>query len=311
MWTALLNSALVAISILLLWKGSDWLVESAARIGRRYKISDLTIGLTIVAFGTSAPEFAVTVSAALTGKADISVGNIVGSNIFNLGFILGGAVIFRALKTTRTLVYRDGSLLIGTSFVLVLFLHDHFLARWEGIALFSGLLLYLCLLFFTKQSGALDDEEIPEGVASWKDIPMLLLGIACVVGGGHLLVESASTLARFMGVSEWVIAVTIVAAGTSAPEFATSLMAAAKGHHGMSLGNLVGSDLFNLLGVLGLAGIIRPMGVAESSSSSIWMLAGMCVLVVVFMRMGWKLTRSKGACLILVGLVRWVLDFLQ
>jgi cation:H+ antiporter len=116
-------------------------------------------------------------------------------------------------------------------------------------------------------------------------------------------------LARFFGLSEWLIAVTIVAAGTSAPEFATSLMAAAKGRHGMSLGNLVGSDLFNLLGVLGLAGIIRNMHVAQGSISSVYMLVGMCLLTVVFMRTGWKISRAEGVLLIAVGLARWILDF--
>jgi cation:H+ antiporter len=303
----LVNITLLVLSIFMLWKGSEWLVESAARIGRKFKVSDLTIGLTIVAFGTSAPEFAVTITAALSGKADISVGNIVGSNIFNLGFILGGCALFKALQTTKTVIYRDGFILIGTSLVLLYMLHDHYLAWWEGITLFVGLLAYIILLFVKK---APQDSEVPHGVAGWKDIPMFFGGLGLIVGGGYLLVESASDIARFAGISEWVIAVTIVAAGTSAPEFATSLMAAAKGHHGMSLGNLIGSDLFNLLGVLGIAGIIRPMNVDPSSTSSVWMLAGMCVLVVVFMRTGWKISRNEGLALVLIGAARWALDFI-
>ncbi len=304
----LLNAGLLIGSILLLWKGSGWIVDSASRIGRKFNLSDLTIGLTIVAFGTSAPEFAVTVSAAITGKANISVGNVVGSNIFNLGFILGGCALFKTLKTNRTLVYRDGGLLVVTSLMLVLFLFDHLLARWEGIVLFSGLIGYICLLFLGKKK--IDEDEIPAGEATWKDYPLLLLGIGTVVGGGHFLVQSASELARFLGISEWVIAVTIVAAGTSAPEFATSLMAAAKGRAGMSLGNLVGSDLFNLLGVLGVAGMIRPLAVTEDSLSSIYMLVGMCILAVFFMRSGWTLKRWEGAILIGIGLLRWSMDFL-
>ncbi len=301
--------AVLVASILFLWKGSDWLVDSAARIGRRLHMSDLTIGLTIVAFGTSAPEFAVTISASIRGQADISIGNIIGSNIFNLGFILGGCVLFRELRTTPSLVYRDGGLLVAATLVLLLMLSDGQLARWEGILLFCGLFGYLFLLFARKQ--AVDEDELPAGTATWKDVPLLLAGLAGVVVGGHLLVESASGIARFFGLSEWVIAVTIVAAGTSAPEFATSLMAAAKGRAGMSLGNLVGSDLFNLLGVLGLAGIIRPMPLAEAGLSSVGMLVGMCVLVVVFMRTGWVLRRWEGAVLILLGVLRWGMDFYQ
>ena len=302
----LLNLGLLILSIFLLWKGSEWLVESAARIGRRFNMSDMTIGLTIVAFGTSAPEFAVTISAAISGKADISVGNIVGSNIFNLGFILGGCALFAALKASRAAVYRDGAVLIGTSIVLLLMLSDHHLAWWEGVILFSCLIGYVLLLFTRKSA---PDEELPAGIATWKDWPLLLAGLAGVVGGGHFLVESASEIARFMGVSEWVIAVTIVAAGTSAPEFATSLMAAARGRHGMSLGNLVGSDLFNLLGVLGLAGMIRNMDVTPGAISSVAMLSGMCFLAVLFMRTGWRISRWEGGLLVGVGLTRWILDF--
>lgn len=302
----ILNIGLVVVSIVLLWKGSGWLVDSASRIGRKLNLSDLTIGLTIVAFGTSAPEFAVTISAALSGKSDISVGNIVGSNIFNLGFILGGCALFRAMKATKEVVYRDGSILIGTSVLLLIFLHDRHFARWEGIILFAGLFAYLILLFTRKRPL---DSGVPTGVATWKDYPLLLLGIGFVVGGGHLLVHSASEVARFLGVSEWVIAVTIVAAGTSAPEFATSLMAAAKGRYGMSLGNLIGSDLFNLLGVLGLAGTIRNMDVAEGAFSSVAMLGGMCLIVVIFLRTGWVISRWEGATLVLIGIARWILDF--
>ncbi len=301
-----LNLGLLLLSIILLWKGSDWLVESASRIGRKFQLSDLTIGLTVVAFGTSAPEFAVTVSAALTGKADISVGNIVGSNIFNLGFILGGCVAFRPLKTNPTLVYRDGGLLVLTACVLSLMLMDHHLSRIEGIVLLSGLVGYIALLFLRKHADAAD---VPSGEASMADGLWLLGGIAGVVAGGHLLVQSASELARAMGLSDWLIAVTIVAAGTSAPEFATSLMAAAKGRAGMSLGNLIGSDLFNLLGVLGLAGIIRNMDINPASLSSVYMLVGMCLLVVIFMRTGWRLSRWQGWTLIFIGALRWVLDF--
>ncbi|RLB56952.1 MAG: sodium:calcium antiporter [Deltaproteobacteria bacterium] len=303
----LLNTVLLLLSVALLWKGSDWLVESAARVGHSLGMSDLTIGLTIVAFGTSAPEFAVTISAAVTGRADISVGNVVGSNIFNLGFILGGCSLFAALRAERRMVWRDGGVLVGTALLLLWMLHDRHLSHLEGGILFAGLLAYVAVLFRQKHHG---EGEVPTGRATWKDGLLLLLGLAGVVGGGHLLVVSASSLARLFGISEWVIAVTIVAAGTSAPEFATSLMAAAKGRHGMSLGNLIGSDLFNLLGVLGLAGMIRNLQINPGAFSSVAMLAGMCVLVVVFMRTGWRISRWEGLVLIAIGVVRWILDFL-
>ncbi|RME28785.1 MAG: sodium:calcium antiporter [Deltaproteobacteria bacterium] len=307
----LLDILLLFASIVLLWKGSDWLVESAARIGRAVGMSDLTIGLTIVAFGTSAPEFAVTLSAAITGRSDISVGNVVGSNIFNLGFILGGCALFRALKTSRRIVLRDGGLLIVVSLLLLYMLRDSHLSRIEGGVLLFGLFAYLVVLFYQRKETGGADEDIPTGRATWRDAPLFLAGLAGVIGGGHLLVVSASDIARAMGISEWVIAVTIVAAGTSAPEFATSLTAAAKGRHGMSLGNLIGSDLFNLFGVLGVAGLVRDMNVAPDAFSSVAMLVGMCVIVVVFMRTGWRISRLEGALLVAIGVLRWILDFLM
>jgi len=289
-----------------LWWGAVWLVDSAARIAKRLGMSELVIGLTIVAFGTSAPEFAVTVNAALRGQSDISVGNVVGSNIFNLGFILGGVALVRAICTTPPLVRRDGGALIGTSLLLLLLLSDLSLARWEGALLMLLLAVYLLVLFRSRTP--LED-EVPAGSVHWYDVPRLLAGIAIVVGSGHLLVESASGLARVFGVSEWVIGVTIVAAGTSAPELATSLVAVVRGRHGISAGNLLGSDLFNLLGVLGLAAALRPMTVDSSSFGSLLMLCGLVVLVVLMLRSSWQLSRLEGGILVVLNLARWIMDF--
>jgi cation:H+ antiporter len=269
-------------------------------------MSDLTIGLTIVAMGTSAPEFAVTINAALRGLTDISVSNVVGSNIFNLGFILGGCAAIRSIKTTPALVWRDGLFLLGVSCVLVLFLSDLTLSSQEGFILLSGLVLYLCYLFWKK--APVEEREAGED-ATWKDVPLLVLGIATVISGGHLLVWSAVSLARSFGISEWVIGVTIVAAGTSAPEFATSLVAALKGRYGISAGNLIGSDLYNLLGVLGLAGILRPLTIDAAGLGSLYILVGMVFLVVVFMRTGFRVSRTEGYFLVGLNLIRWVFDF--
>ncbi|MBU2645759.1 calcium/sodium antiporter [bacterium] len=316
----LVNTPLILLSIVLLWKGSDWVVTSAANFAHAWGISDLVIGLTIVAIGTSAPEFAVTISAVLTGKADISVSNIVGSNIFNLGFILGGTASFYAIATTPKLVYRDGFFLIGVTLLLSFFLFDSqllqfdkpitqgMMTRWEGATLVALLIIYMTYLFFKKEKL---EEEIEVEKASWKDAVLLLAGLAAVVGGGHLLVESASAIARFFGVSDWVIGVTIVAAGTSAPELATSITALIKGKSGMAIGNLIGSDLFNLLGVLGLAAILKhPLMVSPEARGSMIMLVLMVILVVYFMRSGWKITRLQGFTLVVINLIRWGFDFM-
>lgn len=300
---------IIVASIVGLWWGAVWLVEAAVRIARQLGLSELIIGLTVVAIGTSAPEFAVTIGAALNGRGDISVGNVVGSNIFNLGFILGGVALVRAICTTRTMVFRDGGMLIGTSLLLMLFFLDHQIGRLEGGILIALLVLYLGYLIWKKEP---IEDGLPAGEFRWWDVPQLVAGIGLVIASGYLLVESAVHLARLFGISEWVIGVTIVAAGTSAPEFATSLVAVLKGRHGVSAGNLIGSDLFNLLGVLGLAALIRPLTVEASAVDSIIVLVGMVVLVVVFlMRTGWQISRWEGALLIGINVVRWILDFLR
>ena len=307
-----LDLVLVTISIVMLWKGADWLVESAAEIAHSLKISDLVIGLTVVAFGTSAPEFAVTIRAAITGQTDISIGNVVGSNIFNLGFILGGTAMIRAINITPKLLYRDGTfLLLATILIYILFFGFNgwdiadAISVTEGAILFIVLIGYIIFLFIKKET----IEETHPKSADLQSYLWFGLGLISIVLGGHLMVEHASSLARAFGVSDWVIAVTIVAAGTSAPELATSLTAAFKEKHGMAIGNLIGSDLFNLLGVLGLAGIINPTNIQSDIHSSIVVLIIMVSMVLIMMRTNWQISRLQGAVLVTLNLVRWYLDF--
>ena len=302
----LLDVVLITISTGLLWKGSHWLVDSAVRIAHKLRMSDLTIGLTIVAMGTSAPEFAVTMNAAIKGLPDISVSNVVGSNIFNLGFILGGCAVIRNIETTPVLVWRDGLFLLSMSFILTLFLTDLTLTPQEGLTLFATLVVYIGYLFLKKAPA---HEEAPGENATWKDIPLFVLGIIAIAAGGHVLVWSAVSLARAFDISEWVIGVTIVAAGTSAPEFATSLVAALKGRYSISAGNLIGSDLYNLLGVLGLAGMVRPLTIDAAGLESLHILVAMVLLVVVFMRTGFRVSRVEGFLLVGLNLIRWIFDF--
>ena len=306
----LLNVGILLLAIGFLWKGADFLVEAAGSIAKRFNVSELVIGLTIVAFGTSAPEFAVTISAAIKGQSNISVGNIVGSNIFNLGFILGTVAMIAAIKASKKLVYRDGSFIFLVTLLLLFFFRDLHLARYEGALMMGILVSYLLVLFIKKEP--LDDEEVEEIEAHsslTKDILILLASLIAVAGGGHFLVESASFIASAAGLSDWVIGVTIVAAGTSAPEMATSLTAVLKGRHGLSIGNLIGSDLFNILGVLGLAGVLNPMTIDPSAYSSLLMLVGMVALVIFFLRTGWRVSRLEGAILVAIGILRWVMDF--
>ena len=302
----IIDSLVLVLSILMLWFGAKYLVDSASRIAGTLGLSNLVIGLTVVAFGTSAPEFAVTIGAALKGKPDISVSNIVGSNIFNVGFILGAVAIVKTIQTSRKLVYRDGLFMIGITFLLLFFFHNLLLTKVEGIVLISLLLAYLLFLFFKKE--ALEEEDIILERATWKDFLIFPLSIASIVGGGNFLVNSAADIARVLGISEWVIGITIVAAGTSAPEMATSLAAVLKEKHGISAGNLIGSNLFNILGVLGLAGIFNPLTIDPQGLGSIAMLSGMMILVIIFLRTGWRLSRTEGIILATIGIIIIILS---
>ena len=308
----ILDFILVFLSIIMLWKGADWLVDSAAEIAHSLKVSDLIIGLTVVAFGTSAPEFAVTISAAVTKQTDISIGNVIGSNIFNLGFILGGTAIIRPISTNEKMFNRDGLfLLIVTALIFFLFFgfngwtSDDNYTRIEGLILFSLLIGYITFLFIKKDP----PEEISPDNATIMSYVFFFIGLILIVLGGHLMVTHASNIARFYGISDWVIAVTIVAAGTSAPEFATSIAAAIKGRHGIAIGNLIGSDLFNLLGVLGLAGIINPSVITQDIFDSVFILVLMVGLTLLLIRTKWKISRAEGALLVSINLIRWYFDF--
>ena len=298
---------IVLVCVGVIAKGATWLVDSASKIAKRMGISELVIGLTILALGTSAPEFAVSILAALKGIGDIAIGNIVGSNIFNLGFILGGTAIIHSLKTSRIVIVRDGLFLLFGTFILLFFLWDLALTKFEGGILFSLLILYLSYLYIKREPLEMDQVT---GKMDWWDPVSLIGGLAMVLFGAHFMVESAVNLAKYLGVSDWVIGATVIAAGTSAPEFATSLAAALRSRYGMSVGNLIGSDIFNLFGVLGVAGILSDIPVGLDARVHLVFLSLMVALVLVFMRTGWVVSRREGYILVMIGLGRWIYSFI-
>jgi cation:H+ antiporter len=297
---------LVAGGVIGLWLGALWFVNGATRVARRLGISGLVIGLTVVAFGTSAPEFAVAIDAALTGKSDISVGNVIGSNVVNLGFILGGTALVRALPVSDALVRRDGTVMIGTVLLVLVFLRDLTVSRVEGAVLFALLFVYLGVLVRTgadRVRGQGGDAEF-----RWPDAVRIGVGLVAVVGGAHLLVTGAADLAREAGVSEWVVGVTVVAAGTSAPEFATAAAAVYQGRVGVSAGNVVGSCIFNVLGVLGVASLIRPLPVVVTAQETTLWLLGISVVATALFWSRNVLSRAEGAVLVVLNAINWVVD---
>jgi cation:H+ antiporter len=309
------NSVIVLVTFLGIAVGAKYVVDSAACLAQRAGVSELVVGLTVVAFGTSAPEFGVTLVAAFEGRSAISVGNVVGSNIFNLGFILGSAALFRAIPTDSLLVWRDALVLVAATTVLYLLVAlDLRLGAVDGLILLSLLGAYLAFVWKGRKNGASVSAPAPGEVGKpsarpWRDGCLLLLGLALIGVASHFLVGSAATLAHSFGVSDWVVGVTVVAAGTSVPELATTLAGIARGHPALSAGNVIGSDIFNILGVLGVAGILHPMTLEPAARASLLALTAMVVVVFLMMRTGWRVSRTEGLVLLALGALRWVLDF--
>lgn len=254
------------LGLTLLVFGADWLVRGASRLAAALGISPLVIGLTIVAYGTSAPELAVSVKAAWAGQPDLGMGNVVGSNIFNVLFILGVSALITPLVVAAQLIRVDVPIMVGLSFLVYGLAMDGTIGRADGALLFAGAIAYT--VFLVRQSrresaaGRNDEEEaVPSGSRSLPvNAGLIAVGLAALVLGSRWLVDSAIIFARHFGVSELVIGLTIVAAGTSLPEVATSVMAAIRGERDIAVGNVVGSNIFNILSVLGMAALVAPAG---------------------------------------------------
>ena len=255
--------------------GAEALVKGASRLAVVFGISPLVIGLTVVAFGTSSPEFAVSMKAALSGQASIAVGNVVGSNIFNVLFILGLSAIIVPLVVAQQLVRLDVPLMIGLSFIVLVFALDGIFSRIDGLMLVTTLAVYISFLIYQsrKKDVHVQDEYAKElksesrANSSWpKNIVFVIGGLALLVLGSRWLVDGAVSFAQYMGVSELVIGLTIVAAGTSLPEVVTSVIAAIRGERDIAVGNVVGSNIFNIMGVLGMASIVAPTGIEVSAA---------------------------------------------
>jgi cation:H+ antiporter len=265
------TAGLFAVGLVLLVFGADLLVRGSSRLAAAYGISPLVIGLTVVAYGTSAPELAVSIRSALAGQADIALGNVVGSNIFNVLFILGGAALITPLLVQAQLIRIDVPLMIAACGGLYLMSLDGRITRLDGLGLVAGALAYtaFAVVQSRREPAAIQDEyrkEYGERRAPQRtNLALIVGGLLLLVLGARWLVSAAVVFAQALGVSELVIGLTIVAAGTSLPEVAASFVAAARGERDIAVGNVVGSSLFNILWVLGLAAVIAPSGIAVSA----------------------------------------------
>ena len=299
---------LLAVGFILLVKGSDWFVDGASAIAEKLKIPQLIIGLTIVAMGTSAPEAAISISAALKGSADITIGNIVGSNILNILIILGLSAVIAPLTVDRSTICRELPFLIGISFLLLVQGWDGSVNLFDGLVLIVLFTVYLAYLLIKAKRQPQPDQEDTNQRNQWR-MPLTVVGLAAVVIGSNLAVDAACAIARLWGMSERFIGLTIVALGTSLPELFTSVTAARKGNAAIAIGNIVGSNIFNILFVVGLSAIIIPVPFAAAFRLDSTITVAAAIFLLIFCVRAGTLKRWHGAVM-LVGYMVYFLIIL-
>lgn len=290
--------------IVLLTGGAEGLVRGASSLARRIGLSALVIGLTVVSVGTSLPELVVSLGASLQGSGSLALGNVVGSNISNIGLILGVAALVQPLRVEAQVVRVDVPLLVIASLLLVALILDGLLGRVDGMLLVAGIIAYL---FYNVQSAQDEAPEIREGAEEvlssvhplWMDLGLVALGIGGLLAGAHFLVEGAVHIARSLGVTELVIGLTVVAVGTSLPELATSVVAARRGEGDIAIGNAVGSSVFNILGILGVTAVVQPLPTSGLGTVEVALMVGAAVVVLPLLRTGFLLGRREGLGLLL------------
>ena len=297
----LMIAILIVGGLVLLFFGADWLVKGAVTMALHLGLSPLIVGLTVVALGTSLPEALVSVQAAIDNQGGIALGNVIGSNILNIALILGLSALIQPLKVDSHLVKADVPLLVGASFLLMVLLEDFHISRMEGALLLLGIVFYVCGNIMTvKRTSPEEDKiegmEIPEDPSKnlLRDIGFLILGLIALAFGSNFLVSGAVDLARIWGLSEALIGLTIVSIGTGTPELATALMAAYRKTADIAIGNAVGSNLFNIMFVVGLAGLVAPMDATGINSSDLYVMFGLTILLLPTVWTGMVLDRKEG-----------------
>ncbi len=297
--------ALAAGGLVLLCVGGEMLVRGAVALARRLGVSSFLIGLTVVGFGTSAPEFLVCLEAALAGQPDIAVGDVIGSNIANVLLILGVSALIFPIRCARAVVFRDGAAMLVSSVVLVALGMTGIILRWQGGVMIAALLGFIGYSYWSEKyrkspAAALHASEVEE----FSDIPLslplsvvfLAAGLAALVGGSKMLLEGAVSIALAAGVSEAVIGLTLVAVGTSLPELATGVIAAIRRHTDVAIGNVLGSNIFNIMGMLGLTAVVTPLPIgAQMAAFDLWVMLAVAVVLIPFLMTGWRLDRLEAS----------------
>lgn len=336
-----INIVLLVLGVIIVLKGADWLTDGAVNIATRFGVSQMVIGLTIVAMGTSMPEFCVSMVSALKGTPDLAVGNVVGSNTLNTLLIVGCSALVAPIMVKRSSVKRDIPFAVVASLLMLLFCLDGAIGRVDAAVFFAG----FCLFMFVTLKYAKTTEEHAASVATsgaamataaaastsvseastshtsapkastsqpsapeasvasmLKAVVMLVVGLLCLIAGSNMFVDNASFVASSLGVSDAVIGLTIVAGGTSLPELATSMVSAKKGNSDIAIGNVIGSNVFNILMIIGITGLVKPMHIAGITTLDLIMMLASMLLMWFFCRTTYKVKRWEGAVLTIIYL---------
>ena len=343
-----INIVLLVLGVIIVLKGADWLTDGAVNIATRFGVSQMVIGLTIVAMGTSMPEFCVSMVSALKGRPDLAVGNVVGSNTLNTLLIVGCSALVAPIMVKRSSVKRDIPFAVVASLLMLLFCLDGAIGRVDAAVLFAGFCLFMFVTLkyakttegpaasvatngaatataiseaSTSQASSSEasssetsapeasssETSAPEssqasGTSMLKAVVMLVVGLLCLIAGSNMFVDNASFVASSLGVSDAVIGLTIVAGGTSLPELATSMVSAKKGNSDIAIGNVIGSNVFNILMIIGITGLVKPMHIAGITTLDLIMMLASMLLMWFFCRTTYKVKRWEGAVLTIVYL---------
>ena len=297
----------IVLGVALVLYGADKLTEGASALARKMNVPEIIIGLTIVAAGTSAPELFVSLVSALNDTPDMAVGNVVGSNTMNCMLIVGCAAMVAPMIISPSTVKKDIPFSVLASVLLILVAFDRFVSRLDGIILLIGFAVFMTYTLMQVKKGS--SETVKESSPVWKNILYLVIGLAGLVIGSNLFVDSASDVALTLGISEGVVGLTIVAGGTSLPELATSVVAARKGQSAIAIGNVIGSNVFNILLILGLTSTISPMEIEGITTIDMAVMLLSVILVWLFSRTRYTVERWEGAVLVLgyLAYLAWML----
>ena len=294
----LLDILLIIIGVALVLKGADFLTEGASALARRMHVPEIVIGLTIVAAGTSAPELFVSVVSALNGTPDLAVGNVVGSNTMNCMLIVGCAAMVAPMTISRSTVRKDIPFAVMASILLTCIALDNYLGRVDGIILLLGFVVFMAYTLLQAKNGQAEPQTEVRQLNPWLSLLFLVVGLAMLVAGSNVFVGSASSVAAALGVSEGVIGLTVVAGGTSLPELATSVVAARKGQSAIAIGNVIGSNVFNILLILGMTAVISPLQIEGITTIDMAVMLISVILVWLFSFTRFTVERWEGALLV-------------